>query len=70
MPNEALMSFNVRYVKSSGQISSDWIFQVYSDDGAWSRSAATYGFRPVFLLPSNVIISKGNGTSGNPYVIE
>lgn len=70
MPDEAVMTFQVRYVKSSGQISSEWIFQVYSDDGPWPRTSVLHGFRPVFLLGSDVIISKGNGSSGNPYIIE
>lgn len=30
----------------------------------------TYGFRPVFLLPSDVVISSGDGSEGNPYIIE
>lgn len=29
-----------------------------------------YGFRPVFLLKSNVKVSGGEGTSGSPYILE
>ena len=38
-------------------------------DDARSYNVA-YGFRPVFLLSSDILISSGDGSEGNPYIIE
>lgn len=61
--------FNVRIVNSSGDERGNTL--CYVDSDGFTRShAPSDGFRPVFLLPSNVVISSGDGSSGNPYVIE
>lgn len=61
--------FYVRFVDSSGDTSNRNLCFVDSD-GTTGSLAPSRGFRPVFLLPSNVVISSGDGSSGNPYVIE
>ena len=43
---------------------------VVSYSGSVYSNSPSNAFRPVFLLPSGVIISGGDGSSGNPYVIE
>lgn len=60
----------VRLVSYNGTVygSSNWC-SVYPD-GTFDSSAPSDGFRPVFLLSSNVVISSGDGTVGNPYNIE
>ena len=65
----SVTSFMVRYVYSGGGASGDYLCGVYSDGRVGSGSPSN-AFRPVFLLPSGVIISGGDGSSGNPYVIE
>ncbi len=61
--------FNVRNVDSSGDTRGNYLCRVYSV-GALDSDAPSNGFRPVFLLPSNVIISSGDGSSEYPYVIK
>lgn len=61
--------FRVRYVGSSGSTYNNNLCNVESDGTTYSH-APSNGFRPVFLLPSNVVISSGDGSSGNSYVIE
>ena len=61
--------FHVRRVDSSGSAGSTALCVVYSG-GSVDSLSPDYAFRPVFLLPSGVIISGGDGSSGNPYVIE
>ena len=61
--------FNVRRVNSSGNALSNGLCNVYSGGSVYSYSPSN-AFRPIFLLPSGVIISGGDGSSGNPYVIE
>jgi len=61
--------FRVRIVNSSGYTYSGDLCRVYSD-GTATSDAPIYGFRPIFLLPSNVVISGGDGSSEFPYVIE
>ena len=62
-------SFNVRYVGSSGSTGYYILCFVVSGGSVYSYPHS-HAFRPVFLLPSGVIISGGDGSSGNPYVIE
>ena len=63
-------NFIVRGVLSYGTSYNGYNFcYVHSDGSAFSHSHSA-AFRPVFLLPSGVIISGGDGSSGNPYVIE
>ena len=62
-------SFYMRAVGPSGDAAYSRLCNVYSDSRVGSISPID-GFRPVFLLPSGVIISGGDGSSGNPYVIE
>lgn len=65
----SLTYFTVRYVSSSGSTYNNSLCYVYSG-GTTGSGAPSHGFRPVFLLPSNVVISSGDGSSGNSYVIE
>lgn len=67
--NSGNTGFHVRYVYSSGYTDYSYLCLVYSGGPPYSN-APSYGFRPVFLLPSNVVISSGDGSSGNSYVIE
>ena len=62
-------SFRVRYVTSRGTTSDTGLCYV-SSGGSVNSYSPSNAFRPVFLLPSGVIISGGDGSSGNPYVIE
>lgn len=61
--------FDVRSVSSSGDKNDEYLCYV-DPDGSVSSYSPSNAFRPVFLLPSGVIISGGDGSSGNPYVIE
>ena len=61
--------FYMRDRGSNGKTGCTFLCCVYSDGGVGTMSES-YAFRPVFLLPSDVIISGGDGSSGNPYVIE
>ncbi len=61
--------FGVRNVDSSGDANGRSLCGVNSGATTYS-DAPSYGFRPIFFLPSNVVISGGDGSSGNPYVIE
>ena len=65
----SLTTFCVRDVDSSGDTSGNSLCYVFPG-GATCGFAPSYGFRPVFLLPSNVVISSGDGSSENSYVIE
>lgn len=61
--------FGVRLVGSSGGTGHIVLCNVNSD-GSVASGSDSNAFRPIFLLPSGVIISGGDGSSGNPYVIE
>ena len=41
-----------------------------SATGSSSGRTVSHGFRPIFLLSPDVVISSGDGSSQNPYVIE
>ena len=62
--------FRVRFVSSSGDAGSYYSLCSVRSDGSVHSRSLSYAFRPVFLLPSGVIISGGDGSSENPYVIE
>ena len=62
-------SFYVRGVIASGMLTSNLLCVVDSNGDA-RAAGSTYGFRPVFLLSSDVVISSGDGSSEKPYVIE
>ena len=62
-------SYYVRNVNASGSTYFAGLCSVYNN-GVVSSLLPVDAFRPVFLLPSDVIISGGDGSSGNPYVIE
>ena len=62
-------NFLVRMLDGSGGTYLLGLCTVYPD-GTASGSNQIYRFRPVFLLSSNVVISSGDGTVGNPYIIE
>ncbi len=63
--------FGVHRVDSSGDARrGDGLCGVNSEGLTDSYAPSSNGFRPVFLLSSNVVISSGDGTIGNPYNIE
>lgn len=61
--------FFVRAVGSTGNTDLNGLCYVHSNSIPTCISPSN-GFRPVFLLSSNVVISGGDGSSENPYVIE
>ena len=61
--------FFVSVLDTSGTEYYGDLCRVYSDGNTITGSAAR-GFRPVFLLSSDVVISSGDGSESNPYVIE
>ena len=61
--------FCVRFMDSGGNAYITDLCDVNSD-GTTRSLTPIRGFRPVFLLSSNVVISSGDGTIGNPYNIE
>ena len=61
--------FNVRLVDSRGTTLRSSLCNV-DPNGCVLSYSPDLAFRPVFLLPSGIIISGGDGSSGNPYVIE
>ena len=67
--NSGGTNFYVRSVYPSGGVYFDG-FCFVSSGGRASSGSRARGFRPVFLLPSDVVISSGDGSSENPYVIE
>lgn len=52
-------------INSIGGIDKDYLFATYGETYSPSN-----GFRPVFLLKSNIKISGGSGTSTAPYILE
>ena len=67
--NSSYTAFSAHIVYSSGGTHINNLCRVYSG-GSVIIYSPSLAFRPVFLLPSGVIISGGDGSSGNPYVIE
>lgn len=63
--NVSYQNYCLRTITGGGSSSGKRLFLLSSD--ADSNST---GFRPVFLLKSNVKISGGVGTSGNPYILD
>jgi hypothetical protein len=53
---------------TNGKTSSNTLCQVNSDGSSYG-DVRTNGFRPVFHLNSNVIITGGDGTEANPYTL-
>lgn len=65
--------FNARIINSSGSISNASIAVAtnsanYTYSG-WSKQY-TGGVRPVVKLKSNIIITNGDGTENNPYILQ
>ena len=61
--------FNIYYLTNTGGVQAQRLFMI--DDNSIERSYNySYGLRPIFLLPFDIIISGGDGTKDNPYVIE
>ena len=63
-------TFGVHLVYASGAVDSYYALCRVGSNGYTDSNSGAYGFRPVFLLPSDVVISSGDGSSENPYVIE
>lgn len=61
--------FFVECIDQAGIFRSNRLCIVYPTGGT-SESKAAEGFRPVFLLSSDIQINSGSGSSGDPYVIE
>ena len=61
--------FIVRYLYSSGSMSNAMLCRVTRYGSATPYSTGC-GLRPVFLIPSDIIISSGDGSENNPYIIE
>ena len=61
--------FDVRYLNTSGGVRNYGLCIVNSSGNADNYSPS-YGFRPIFLLSSDIQISSGSGSSEDPYVIE
>ena len=57
------------YFDSSDSFASVWSARSTGCLDAWYRVSYSYGVRPVINLKSDVIISKGDGSSINPFVI-
>ena len=62
--------FHLRIVGSNGGVYDRGLCYIGWSSSTTMSYAQCYGFRPVFLLSSNVVISSGDGTIGNPYNIE
>ena len=63
-------SFSVRMVNTSGNLGDLYLCAIHFDGAIGTGGSPTEGFRPIFLLTSDVVISSGEGSSENPYVIE
>ena len=61
--------FNVRFLNTSGGVYGYSLCGVNLKGGTYGGSESC-GFRPVFLLSSDLQISSGSGSSEDPYVIE
>ena len=61
--------FYVRSLFTYGRVNYVDLCIVYSSR-LTNYFSPSYGFRPVFLLPSDIQISSGSGSSEDPYVIE
>ena len=62
--------FYVHYLgTTNGNVYDNYLCNVFSNGNVLNKSW-TSGFRPVFLLLSDIQISNGSGTSEYPYVIE
>lgn len=46
------------------------LFGLFDDGSYYSSEFPLNGFRPIFLLSNDAVISRGDGSSENPYVIE
>ncbi len=65
----SLCGFNVRYVNTDGSLFSGALCRVSSNGSTYGYSG-TLGLRPCFSLKSDIKITGGDGTSGNPYTME
>ena len=61
--------FYVRYLNTSGDVNNGGLCNVFSS-GLKAGFSPSYGFRPIFLLSSDIQISSGSGSTEDPYVIE
>ena len=65
---------DVNHLNTYGDLGSSNLCQLTVKYGAFQDSAygdsPSNGFRPVFLLPADIIISGGSGSLEDPYVIE
>ena len=64
------VSFGIPYLVSSGSVGGMNVLLNINSDGSTEVWGASNGFRPVFLISPDAIISSGDGSSENPYVIE
>ena len=61
--------FCIRYVMGSDNLNSGVICLLYSS-GSSMGVLGSFGLRPCFALKSDIKITGGNGTSGNPYIMQ
>lgn len=72
LTTSSLITFGVRYVSKGSSTTlrvSNYLFQTTFTRGNVG-SNSTYRFCPVFLLSSDIVISSGDGSKENPYIIE
>ena len=60
----------VRWILSSGSTNDYLLWIVYDNGDVYDGVDYARGFRPVFLLPSNVVIKEGKGSLEEPYIID
>ena len=68
-PNNSYYFFNVRYVNSSGSLRNNFDLCRVNTSNTAIGSSTSNGLRPCFALKSDIKITGGNGTSGNPYTM-
>ena len=66
--NSDISIFHVRYVATTGYFN-DYVLCSVNSNGSPGGISKTYGFRPVFILNSNVKVTGGNGTAESPYTL-
>ena len=67
-PSIDLKSYNIYYINASGKLEFNNLCRI-SSEGEIIGANNTEGFRPVFTLKGNVIITGGDGSQNNPYTL-
>lgn len=61
---------SVRCIDKSGDVNDSCLFYLYRSNGGTHGYSVSNGFRPIFLLPSDIIITSGSGSLEDPYIID